>query len=133
MTGEVITEIAEELFEDERGNDDQMSKMPPVENGVYSVMMRLKKDLPNWVPMYGRKVCLDYKGIKKQCNSCYGPHIKKYCKNERLSIEEFAEKFRLKHPNVPEQYYGRLAKIENINEQRSQQMSTNQQNNAIKG
>ena len=29
-----------------------------------------------------------------------GPHIKKYCKNERMSLEELAEKFRLKHPNT---------------------------------
>ena len=32
LFGEVVTEIAEELFEDEK--DDQLRKMPPVGNGV---------------------------------------------------------------------------------------------------
>ena len=40
--------------------------MPPVGKGTYLVTMKLKKDLPNWVPVYGGKVCLDYKGMKRQ-------------------------------------------------------------------
>ena len=72
------------------------------------------KDLPNWVPMYGRKICLEYQGIKKQCSACFGPHTKKFCKYERMSLEEYARRFRIQNPNIPEQYYGRLAKIENL-------------------
>ena len=79
--------------------------------------MRLKKDMPNWVPMYGRKICFSYRGIKKQCNSCFGPHMKKFCKNQRMSLEEYADKFRVLNPYVPEQLYGRLAKLEKIAEQ----------------
>ena len=60
----VLTEITEELFD---GNDDPNDvKLPPGGNGTYIVTMRLKKDLPNWVPMYGRKICFDYRGIKRQ-------------------------------------------------------------------
>ena len=92
-------------------------RLPPVGNGTYVVTMKLKKDLPNWVPVFGRKVCFEYRGIKKQCSSCFGPHIKKFCKNEKMSIEEYADRFRIRHPTIPEQLYGRLAKIENINEQ----------------
>jgi hypothetical protein len=114
LYGEVITEITEEPYEDEQGSAD---KLPPIGNGTYLVTMRLKKDMPNWVPMYGRKVCLSYKGITKECNSCYGPHLKKFCKNERMSLEEYADKFRAKNMYVPEQLYGKLAKLENIAEQ----------------
>ena len=46
--------------------------------------MKLRKDLPNWAPMFGRKVCLDYKGIKKQCSACFGPHIRKFCLSKSL-------------------------------------------------
>ena len=46
--------------------------------------MKRRKDLPSWVPMYGRKVCLDYKGIKKQCSACFGPHIRKFCLSKSL-------------------------------------------------
>ena len=92
-------------------------KLPPIGNGTYLVTMKLKKDMPNWVPMYGRKICLMYRGIKNQCNSCFGPHLRKFCKNERMSLEEYADKFRIRNPYVPEQLYGKLAKFENIVEQ----------------
>ena len=115
LYGEVISEITEEPFEDEH---DAANKLPPIGNGTYLVTMRLKKDMPNWVPMYGRKVCLSYKGIKKQCNSCYGPHMRKFCKNEKMTLEEYANKFRVKNLYVLEQFYGRLAKLENIAEQK---------------
>ena len=75
LYGEVINEITEEPFEDEQGST---TELPPVGNGTYLVTMKLRKDMPNWVPMYGRKVCLSYRGIKKQCNACFGPHMRKY-------------------------------------------------------
>ena len=56
--GEVFTEISEELYEDL--DDPGSQKLPPVGNGNYLVTMRLKKDLPNWLPIYGRRICLEY-------------------------------------------------------------------------
>ena len=109
MFGEIISEITEEPYADEGNKDDAM---PPVGNGIYNVLMRLSSDLPNWVPVYGKKICLEYKGMRRQCNNCYGPHIRRYCKSERASIEELASKIRMKYPNIPEEYYGRLAKIQ---------------------
>ena len=35
-----------------------------------------------------------------------------------MSLEEYADKFRPRNKYVPEQFYGRLAKLENIAEQR---------------
>ena len=37
--------------------------------------------------------------------------------NEKMSLEEYADKFRLRNKYVPEQFYGKLAKFENIAEQ----------------
>ena len=67
--------------------------------------------------MSGRKVCFSYRGIKKQCSSCFGPHKRKFCKYEKMSKEEYANRFRVRNTYVPEQFYGRLAKFENIAEQ----------------
>ena len=64
--GEVINEITEEQFESEGLETD----LPPIGNGIYNVKIRLNKDIPNWLPMYGRKICVDYPGIKKQCSNC---------------------------------------------------------------
>ena len=59
--GEVLSEITEEPFDDSC----QDPTLSPVGNGTYIVGMKLIRDLPNWVPMYGKKVCLDYRGISK--------------------------------------------------------------------
>ena len=48
--GEVISEIAEENFDD----NDLDSELPPIGNGTHIVQMKLKKDIPNWLPMYGK-------------------------------------------------------------------------------
>ena len=37
--------------------------------------------------------------------------MRKYCKYEKMGLEEYASKFRVQHPEVPEPYYGRLAKV----------------------
>ena len=107
--GEVKSEITEEILQEEDRFQDPT--LPPVGNGTYLVTMKLKKDMPNWVPMYGRRVRLEYKGIRKQCNNCYGKHIKKYCKSDKVKMEEFAEIFKTQFPEIPEDHYGWLAKI----------------------
>ena len=103
--GEVISEIAEEPF----GNEELEPDLPPVGNGVYIVKMRLSRDLPNWIPMFGRKICLEYRGMKRQCNNCYGPHAKKFCRSERVGMANFVTGFRKKYQQVPECLYGRFA------------------------
>ena len=100
LFGDVITEISEEPY----GETDDTT-LPPVGNGNYLVTIRLKKDLPNYLPIYGRKICLEYKGVRKQCNACFGFHLRKFCKYERMGMEEFTDKFRILHPNLPEPFY----------------------------
>ena len=73
--GEVLSEITKEQF-DSAGLDQDL---PPIGNGTYNIRIKLNRDIPNWIPMYGRKICLEYPGIKRQCNKCYGAHAKKYC------------------------------------------------------
>ena len=67
--GDVISEVTEELFEEKVEKSSAIAaKLPPVGNGIYIVTMRLKKDLPNWVLMYGGKICLDYKARASKGN-----------------------------------------------------------------
>ena len=58
----VMYEKTEEPFDEQPDGNDVL---PTVGNGAFLVKMRLKKDLPNWVPMYGRKVCLDFIGARQ--------------------------------------------------------------------
>ena len=108
LFGEVVSEITEELYEDL--DDTESRNLPPVGNGNYLVKMKLKKDLPNCLPIYGKRICLEYRGNRKQCNWCFGFHMRKYCKNEKMGMEEYVDRFKIQHPEVPEPYYGKLAK-----------------------
>ena len=101
--GEVISEITEEQFESKGLEPD----LPPVGNGTYNVKIKLSSAIPNWVPMYGRKVCIEYTGTKRQCSSCYGPHPKKFCKSERCGIESFVTGCSKKYQHVPAVLYGK--------------------------
>ena len=54
--------------------------------------------------------------------ACSGPintvlYLKSLSNTQKMSLVVFADKFRIKHPDVPEQFYGKLAKIENIRAQ----------------
>ena len=53
--GEVLSEILEEQFKTV-GLD---PSLPPIGNGTYLVKIKIVKSLPNWVPMYGKKICFD--------------------------------------------------------------------------
>ena len=86
-------------------------ELPPIGNGTYVVKMKLSRDIPNWMPMYGRKICLEYPGSKRQCNNCYGAHAKKFCRSEKCGMENFVSGFSKAYPQVPAQLYRRLAHL----------------------
>ena len=107
--GEVLSEITEERF---GGDDPDLDQtLPPVGNGSYIVKMRLVKDLPNWMPMFGRKICLEYQGMRRECSSCYGPHAKKFCRSERVGMLNFVNGFSKKYTHVPASLYGKFADL----------------------
>ena len=108
LFGEVVSEITEEVYGDQ--DDPESKDLPPVGNGNYLVKMKLKKELPNWLPIYGKRICLEYRGNRKQCSWCFGFHMRKYCKNEKMGLEEYVDRFKIQHPEVPDPYYGKLSK-----------------------
>ena len=77
LYGEVLSEISEMKHPDS-GVDD------PVGNGTYVVQMRLKKHIPQFMPISGRKLRFYYNGIKRQCTNCYGHHAKQNCRNRKV-------------------------------------------------
>jgi hypothetical protein len=47
----VKSEITEDTHE---GSDDSSHNLPPVGNGIYSVLMKLERDMPQLIPMHGK-------------------------------------------------------------------------------
>jgi hypothetical protein len=59
------------------------------------VELTIEDHLPEWIPMFGRKVRIYYHGMRKQCNNCYDlDHLKKDCTAPRLNWMGYVEKLR---------------------------------------
>jgi hypothetical protein len=56
------------------------------------VELKLAKHIPEYLPMYGRKIRIYYVGMKKQCNQCLElGHIRSECENEKKDWFTFIE------------------------------------------
>ncbi len=106
--GEVKSEISEDTHE---GSDDSSDDLPPVGNGIYSVLMKLKRDMPQLIPMHGKRIRLYYRGIIKRCTNCFGAHQRKNCKEEKVPWIKYVEQFITNFPEIPRESYGRWANM----------------------
>ena len=51
------------------------------------------------------------------CSNCFGRHVRKGCTNTKVLWIDYVKEFMQKHKDIPEEYYGKWAKI--INESSS--------------
>ena len=59
---------AGQLTEDVHPNSD--SDADPVGNGTYSIKMQLRRDIPQLIPMWGKRVRIYHRGVQKLCSNC---------------------------------------------------------------
>ena len=102
--GEIKSEITEDELE---GSDDSADDLPPCGNGIYSVKMRIVRDMPQFMPMYGKRVRLYYRGIVKRCSNCFMAHKRNQCKNERVTWPDYVKGFNQIFPDIPKGMYGK--------------------------
>ena len=102
--GEIRSDITEDEVEEEKDSgDDQI----PVGNGIYSVKMKLTKDLPQFMPMLSKRIRIYHRGIVKRCTNCFGPHLRRVCQNDKVSWFDYVQKFIKDHPDIPIELYGK--------------------------
>jgi hypothetical protein len=101
--GEIKSELTEDVYEE---SDDSENDMP-LGNGIYSVRMKIARDMPQFMPMHGKRVRLYYRGIVKRCTNCFQQHQRKFCKNEKVPWSEYVAKFAELFPNIPLDMYGK--------------------------
>ena len=104
-------EQASELSEDIHPNSD--SDADPYGNGTYSIKMRLKKEVPQLLPMWGKRIRIYYRGVTKLCPNCFGAHARKNCKSEKVTWIQYVLRFMENNPDIPPEYYGKWWKIVN--------------------
>ena len=73
--------------------------------------MKLERDMPQLIPMHGKRIRLYYRGIIKRCTNCFGTHQRKDCKEEKVPWINYVKEFIANFPEIPKESYGRWANI----------------------
>ena len=102
--GSIESEIMEDLF------DDGLPPGPTCgginRTGTYSVKIKLQSDIPQILPIMGRRIRVHYRGIQKLCPNCFGPHPKAVCKSFKVAWREYIETFMKSHARIPADLFG---------------------------
>ncbi len=85
LYGRIVGPIKEELIKYEEGKNS-------FGNGKYMVEMKLERKMPDLIPMFGKKIWIHYRGIKKVCKSCLA-YQKEPCKSMKKDWAHFVEDF----------------------------------------
>ena len=110
--GNVITEITEDRVNlDDESSGDEETPGFTVGTGIYSVKMRLTSELPQFVPICGKRIRLYYKDIPKVCTNCFGRHPRKGCTEDKVPWVKYVSDFMLTHDYIPKECYGKWGKI----------------------
>ena len=80
LYGEILSPLSEKLHPDS-------TQEAPVGNGIYTVKMKLRKPIPQYLPVFGRKIRIDYLGINKSCYNCYGNHTRQKLINNQIEYD----------------------------------------------
>ena len=88
--------------------------------GDFTINLKLKKNIPQFLPINGKKVRVSYRGMKRLCNSCFEPgHERRDCKAERILWIDYVVAF-IEITKFPSDWYGRWANVaENVRKQRA--------------
>jgi hypothetical protein len=73
--------------------------------------MKLDRDMPQLIPMHGKRIRLYYRGIIKRCTNCFKAHQRKNCKEEKVPWIKYVEQFITNFPEIPRESYGRWANM----------------------
>ena len=102
--GVLNSRITEEVFTDPHDNEGSNR------TGIYIVKMKVHQHIPEWLPLDGLRVKVQYPGMKKLCNGCYGNHLRKDCNNEKLPWADYVTNFKDHNPEIPDEFYGKWLK-----------------------
>jgi hypothetical protein len=94
--GDMMTDLSEELEELEASSEEEAELYSGVEmpTGVYSVQMLIRKPIPQFLPIDGKRIKIYHRGIKKMCQNCFGSgHYRSTCPRERVDWMAYIDYF----------------------------------------
>lgn len=133
--GTVLTDINEltiEFKDEVVDSDDDPDELVVLGTGKFEVQIQIVTHIPQYLPAFGRKMKIHYKGIEKQCTNCYGAgHYKANCKEERVEWIEYVCWFRENYPEVGPELLGRWNTLASIHSRKKAQAETAQKTGAV--
>ena len=91
--GEIMSDIKEQLFDD--GGSEGLNR-----TGNYTLRIKLVKDIPQLIPIHGKRIKIHYPGVSRLCTKCFGKHQKMACQSRKLSWPEYMNKFMSMNPEI---------------------------------
>jgi hypothetical protein len=105
LYGEVLSDLVEDVFEDSEDSEGDNT------TGIYSVKMRLNQNIPQLLPMDGRRIKIYYRNINKLCTSCFGHHNRRDCKEKKVRWIDYVSEFVESNPQINHELYGKWMMI----------------------
>jgi len=63
---------------------------PEIATGDMSIIIKLSKQVPSFLPMYGKKIRVAYRGMTVVCSNCFDVnHVRVECENERANFLDY--------------------------------------------
>ena len=113
-----LTPLEEETYSFESEDEDDCSDA--VGTGNLGTKMTIEREIPQFLPMMGRKIRVYYRGITKLCINCYqAGHIKKNCRNQTVGWIDYVQNFQ-ENNNFSDKLYGNWIKILKLNKTRKE-------------
>ena len=105
LFGTPIGLLTEDLYPDTDSDTD------PTGAGTYSIKMKLHSNIPQLLPMWGKRIRVYHRGIQKLCTNCFGNHTRRNCRSKKKRWIDYVLAFMDSHPDIPNEYYGRWKKV----------------------
>jgi hypothetical protein len=110
--GNLKSEIVEDVFEDGVNIEGDAGTN---RTGTYSVTIKLDKNIPQLLPIMGKRVRVYYPGIQKLCPNCFGPHPKHVCQSRKVQWRVYVSNFISANPGIPRILFGKWMDNETLN------------------
>ena len=107
--GVLVSDIVEELFED--GGTGETEAEGTNRTGTYVAKVQLRVDIPELVPIEGRRIRINYPGVRVLCTKCFGKHHKTKCESRKRQFKDYVLDFAAKNLDYPISVYGRWIEL----------------------
>jgi len=103
--GIVMSPVTEAVRDDL--DPDVQPEFNTVGNGDLQITVRLKRPIPQFLPMFGYKVRVFYKDIPRMCTNCFVTgHLKKDCPNQTKNWLHYVTNFISDNDHISEDDFG---------------------------